>query len=199
MNSPKPYDECTRFDFQDAEVFHACLPNLSNVRSLDLGDNQFDGDEGLLLLLEGIRGHVQLDTLVMDQVFLKSSLVLGAKSKDRNKARPGTIDSLMVFDIKDLCVLLTPPGIKTLNLANNQLKAHLDSVFTVLENALEPEHDFSDALLSTLNIQGNGIGDHGAFNVAKMLCNNKTVEDLQWDENGVSLIGWTYIASSLTR
>ncbi len=91
--------------------------------------------------------------------------------------------------------MLSPPNICYLDLSHNSLRQHLDGFFAHLEESLH----HNTIPLAYLNIKCNAIGDDGAFNLAKMLCANQTLEELHIEDNGISLTGYTYIASAFTR
>ncbi|GAM27110.1 hypothetical protein SAMD00019534_102850 [Acytostelium subglobosum LB1] len=157
----------------DLKLIFSPATSLLKVPNVDLSDNDL-GDAGLLKLCEVMYPNSNLRHLAIDN-----------NLKSRSKLRVRAIEAL--------CNLIEDNvGIESLSVASisKGLKGDLvPLVMTLLKNES----------LVKLDISGNGIGDHGALVLSKVLWKNKTLKSVKIDGNDFSAGALKIIEQALKR
>lgn len=174
------------FSIKEATIIGEFLPQLVNIVALDLSDNTFDGDEGLVVLFRGLKSHPKLASLQLDRVFGKSSL--SGKGKTKTGKTP------------ELKKLLSIPALRSLSLAENNMKTAIpDFLKSITASNLGAQEALEQNNLLFLDIRGNNIGDFGAFTVAQVLQSTASMREVVAEDNGFTLSGWSTISAAMEK
>ncbi|CAI8056021.1 F-actin-uncapping protein LRRC16A [Geodia barretti] len=109
-------------------------------------------------------------------------LSIGRNFNGKGNSRTAALNGISEFLTSDNCHL------RSLCLADSHLR---DGSAVVLEALAE------NRSLHSLNISGNGMGNHGARRLAKALLSNCCLREVIWDHNDTSLHGFRDVASSM--
>ena len=168
--------------------------------SLDLSDNTFESDQGLATLFAGLQNHARLKELQLDKCLLKSSLggaLMKTKSTPMDAATntsPGNTNMIFTFLTRsaDLKSLFTIPNLLFLSLAENNLRQGVRDLLPLYSETSQPT-------ITRLNLRSNNLGDRGAAVIARILSVNPSVEEINIEENGLTITGWSSIANAMSR
>jgi len=163
-----------------AAIGAAAAAGRVHCTELNLSDCNL-GDDGLQKLLEGLFHNSSLRTLN-----IKNNFRLVARG-DREKARAELID-----------LFLTLLKAETSNLSSLLMGTTLGKV-TMLEEFLHPILNAlrANTRITTLDISGHNIGDHGILVLAQMLEVNKTITKIVIDDNNTGVCGFIQLHASL--
>ncbi|XP_035702195.1 F-actin-uncapping protein LRRC16A isoform X3 [Folsomia candida] len=155
---------------QGAHVLESCLHGIKCLASLDISDNNLDGD------LAGVI------TAAMKNKSLKH-LNLG-RNLQSTKAKhvAQVMEAIVQMLQEDDCVL------QTISLADSKLKGELFGVINAIG---------SNQTLQNIDISGNQCGDVGARLLAKALQINSKLRCITYDKNNITLQGFSDIAYGL--
>lgn len=156
----------------DLSLPFAQLVSVSGIKAvthLDLSDNDL-GEDGLLLLFEGLKNAMVLKELILDRNF-------------RLHSKNGSF----IPALEALLRLLNTSAIISLSLVGSSQKGQLkEQLIPFLQGLCE------QCNLVSLNIANNQIGPKGAVWLGNLLQLNGSLKQLEWDDNNTSLSGFIF-------
>eukprot|EP00118_Oscarella_pearsei_P008696 m.46127 g.46127 ORF g.46127 m.46127 type:complete len:1476 (+) comp33670_c0_seq3:36-4463(+) len=154
-----------------AAVLISALPNIHCLASLDLTNNDLEGD------------MTDLCKAVRDCPSPMKKLKLGENFRSSQKGRSTVaVEAVSSLLSSENC------GIEVLSVADSKLKqltANLLDALSTCESIIE------------IDISGNAMGDRGARMLARALQVNATLRTIYWDKNGVGPAGFRDVAVAL--
>ena len=154
----------------------SCLTNAKNIVSLNLSENEF-GDEGMIVLC----GHLENNTTIKRLDVSRNFSIKPTKSREKS------INAFVTQVIESEIPLeeLIFQGGKNYCLRLDILQI-LDAVG-------------SNERLISLDISGHQMGNKGAIALGKNLQINHKLQQLEWEDNGTTLQGFTAVAAGLEK
>ncbi|KAH3758841.1 RasGTPase-activating protein [Pelomyxa schiedti] len=157
-----------------AKILRDIAPKLTSITSLDLGGNEL-GDDGIILVVEGIMLNTTLLSLNMNGCFGKGT-----------RLRTDVVRALQKLIVSDcpLESLKIAGGMKATQQMSKLMLPFLHSLA-------------SNESITEIDVSGHAMGNPGAIALAKVLQVNTRLTSVHWDDNSTSLLGLTAMCNAL--
>lgn len=93
----------------------------------------------------------------------------------------------------DILDVVSPPNLKSLSIADNNLENRLLPLFATLACNTIPSS------VEYLDVRGNAVCDRGAALLTQAIVSSESLVDIRLSNNGFSIRGWKMVASAVSR